>query len=91
MNNKVTITVEPADPELSRQMALYQHNAIWASDHWSLFGDEYRGKYVAVSQGELFVADSRQEAERLAQAKHPDDEPFISYIPKAKYERIYAY
>jgi hypothetical protein len=89
MKNQVTITVEPADSEMLRQMALYRRNAIWASDHWMLFG-EHRGQYVAVAQGEMFVAASHQEAKQLAQAKHPEDVPFISYIPQEKYERIYA-
>jgi hypothetical protein len=89
MKNPITITVEPADPEMLRQMALYRRNAIWASDHWMLFG-EHRGQYVAVAQGEMFVASSHQEAKQLAQAKYPDDVPFLSYIPLEKYERIYA-
>ena len=86
-----SITEETADPEHNRQMALYRRNAEWISEHWALLNDErYRGHVVAVSQGEIFVADSREEARRLALGKHPDDEPFVKFIPQERYERIYA-
>lgn len=84
MNNKVTITVEPADPEMTRRSRLFRRNGIWMSEHGSALYDQYPGQYVAVSEGEVFIADERQEAERLAQEKHPDDEPFVSYISPRK-------
>lgn len=90
MQNKVTITVEPADPEMTRRSRLFRRNGIWMSENGSGLYDQYPGKFVAVSDGEVFIADDHQEAERLAKAKHPDDEPFVIYLPKEKYERIYA-
>lgn len=89
MKSDLTITVEQAEPEMLRQMALYRRNAIWASDHWMIF-DAHRGQYIAVAQGEIFVAASHQEAKQLAHTKYPEDVPFVSYIPLEKYERIYA-
>ena len=38
----------------------------------------------------VFVSPDAQEAKRLALEKHPQDVPFVIYIPKEKYERIYA-
>lgn len=90
MNNKLTITIEPEDPELNRQMELFQRNARWMSDHCAPYYDLYRGKHVAASEGEIFVAEGYLEAERLALEKHPDDAPYIRYIPREKYFRIYA-
>ena len=89
-NNIFSITVEPADPALLRQRELFHQNAEWLSQHWQLVGDECRGKMVAASGGEIFVADDPQEVERMAKAKHPDDVPFTIYIPKEKRARIYG-
>ena len=91
--NQVILAISegPEDPERNRQMALYRRNAEWISEHWKLLADEqYRGRFVAVSEGEIFVADDRWEALKLARERHPHDEPFTQYIPKERYERIYA-
>ncbi len=90
MSSKLTITVEPADAELMQRMEHYRRNGDWLNQHGNALFKQYRGKFIAVSEGEVFVADSRWEAERLAQAKHPGDEPFVQYIPQEKRERIYA-
>jgi hypothetical protein len=90
MKNQITITVEPADPEMLRRTRLYRRNGIWMSEHGSALYDQYPGQYVAVSEGEVFVSPDAQEAKRLALSKHPEDIPFVIYIPKEKYERIYA-
>ena len=90
MQNKVTITVEPADPEMTRRSRLFRRNGIWMSENGSGLYDQYPGQYVAVSEGEVFVSPDAQEAEHLALKSHPEDIPFVIYIPKEKYERIYA-
>lgn len=92
-NNQVILQISegPADPERNREMALYRRNAEWISEHWTLLaGEQYRGRFIAVSEGEIFVADDRWEALKLARERHPDDEPFTQYMPKERYERIYA-
>jgi hypothetical protein len=60
------------------------------SENGSALYDQYPGKFVAVANGEVFIADDRQEAKRLAQEKYPEDVPFVIYLPKEKYERIYG-
>ena len=40
--------------------------------------------------GELFVADTPEEVERLARAKHPDEMPHVRYIFREMRSRIYA-
>lgn len=84
------ITMPPANPEDARQMELYQRNSAWMSEHGGPLYDRYRGKYLAISEGEVFAAESGQEAERLALEKHPDDVPYLQYIPREKAIRIYA-
>lgn len=90
MNDQLIITVEPADPELNRRMEQYVRNAEWLTEHGAPLFEQFRGQYIAVSEGEVFVADDYWEAERLAKEKHPDDEPLVQYIPRERYERIYA-
>lgn len=86
-----SITEEPEDPELNRRMALYERNAEWLSEHWTLLADEqYKGRWVAASEGEIFVADDRWEAKRLALEKHPHDVPYTQFVPKEKCMRIYT-
>ena len=89
-NNIFSITVEEAAPEDLRRMELYQRNADWISQNWKRVGDECRGKVIAVSEGEIFVADDQPEAERLAKEKHPNDVPYATYIYKERVPRIYG-
>ena len=90
MNNTTIITEGPEDLELNKRMARYQRNAEWFTAHGSPLFSQFRGRYIAVSEDDVFVADDAWEAQRLAKQKHLDDEPFIQYIPREKYERIYA-
>jgi hypothetical protein len=90
MKSKMTITVEPADPEMIRRSRLFRRNGIWMSENGAALYDQYPGQYVAVSEGEIFNSFDAQEAKRLALENHPDDIPFVIYLPKEKYERIYA-
>ena len=90
MNNTLIITEGPENPELNQRMARYQRNAEWLTAHGAPLFSQCRGCYIAVSEGEVFVANDAWEVQRLAKQKHPDDEPFIQYIPRERYERIYA-
>jgi hypothetical protein len=90
VNNKLIITEGPEEPEFNRQMAQYRRNGEWLTGHGASLFQKFRGQYIAVSEGEVFVANDAWEAQQLAKKKHPDDEPFVQYIPREKYERIYA-
>ena len=59
--------------------------------HGSALFEQFPGKYLAVTEGEVFVADDASEARRLATEKNPDDEPFVQFVPPESRERIYAY
>ena len=69
-----------------------QSNLLWFSEHAQELGvfKLHRGRFIAVSGGELFVGDSRAEVDRLAREKHPDELPHIRFIPREKLSRIYA-
>jgi hypothetical protein len=92
MNPQFIIEEGPPDPEVDRIFELAERNLLWFDQHaieLEVF-KRYRGRYVATSEGELFVGDSPEEVERLALEKHPDDVPHIRYIPREKAYRIYA-
>lgn len=90
MSDKLVITEEPEDPELNRRMVQFRRNGEWLTEHGAFVFERYRGRHIAVSKGEVFVADDAWEAQRLAKEKHPDDEPFMQHIPRERIERIYA-
>lgn len=90
MNHKLSMTEGPEDSEFNRRMAQYRRNGEWLTEHGAPLFKQFRGQYLAVSEGEVFVSDDAWEAQRLAREKHPDDEPFVQYVPRESYERIYA-
>jgi hypothetical protein len=92
MNPQLIIEEGPPDPESARVFELAGRNRRWFNDHameLQVF-KLYRGRYLAASEGELFVGDSPEEVERLALEKHPEDVPHVRYIPREKAYRIYA-
>jgi hypothetical protein len=87
---------EVTDPdvqrEINRVIDLAGRNRQWFGAHahkLNLF-DLYRGRFIAVSEGEFFVSDTPEEAEKMAQSAHPDDIPFMHYISKEKVDRVQA-
>ena len=72
-------------------MDRFRRNGEWLTAHGISLFASCPGKYLAVSEGEVFVAGDASEARRLAEEKHPDDEPFVQFVPLEKRERIYAY
>jgi hypothetical protein len=92
MSKQVIITEEPLTPELARALENGRRNLLWFNEHVEELEvyERYRGKYVAAAGGELFVAETAEEVERLAEEKHPADTPHVRYIPREKRYRIYA-
>ncbi|MEK6321198.1 MAG: DUF5678 domain-containing protein [Acidobacteriota bacterium] len=92
MSKPLIIEDEPLTPELARQFETARRNVLWFNEHVKELDvyKRYRGQYVAAAGGELFVADTPEEVERLAAAKHPDELPHVRYIPLEKRYRIYA-
>ncbi|MGH9959952.1 MAG: DUF5678 domain-containing protein [Pyrinomonadaceae bacterium] len=92
MNTPVIIEDHPMPPELGRVFEQARRNLLWFSEHVEELEvyKRHRGRYVAAAGGELFVADTPEEVERLAHEKHPDEMPHVRYIPREKRSRIYA-
>ena len=90
--NDIIIEELPMPPEMARLFEQAERNLLWFSEHAQELGvfKLHRGRFIAVSGGELFVGDSRAEVDRLAREKHPDELPHIRFIPREKLSRIYA-
>jgi hypothetical protein len=85
------VTEEGRDLTFNSLMDRFRRNGEWLTEHGAPLFERFPGKYVAVSEGEVFVADDASEARREAIERHPNDEPFLQYIPRESRERIYAY
>lgn len=93
MTKPVIIEEMPYDPEFERAFAKAESNRNWFSEHameLEVF-KKYRGRYVAAASGELFVADTAEEIDRLVRDKYPEEVPHVRYILREKCDRIYAY
>src|SRR6202040_2371372 len=82
MNQPVTIEEHEMPPDLARMFAQARRNLLWFSENAERLGvyQNCRGRYVAAVGGELFVADTPEEVERLAHDKHPDEMSHVRYI-----------
>jgi len=78
--------------EMARIFEQARRNLFWFSANAEKLGvyERYRGRYVAAAGGELFVAETPEEVERLAHEKYPEEMPHVRYIPREKRSRIYA-
>lgn len=86
---------EVTDPtELTRAQAQderFRRNWAWLQAHIPAAYEANRGKMICIAGGELFSADTVEEALELAKAAHPEDDGrFTLYVPREKRVRIYA-
>ena len=91
MSKQLIIGEEPMTPELAHAFESARRNVMWFNDHVEELEvyKRYRGKWVASSGGELFVADTPEEVRQLAHQKHPDELEHVRYIQREKLSRIY--
>jgi hypothetical protein len=92
MSEPLIIEESPMPPELAVRFEKARRNLLWFNEHVRELEvyERYRGCYVAAASGELFVADTSQEIDRLVHEKYPDEVPHVRYIPRKKLSRIYA-
>ena len=66
-------------------------NADWLERHWCELLPRARGKFIAVADGEGFVAETVQAAWAWVDENHPEDGgAFVQYVPRVQGPRIYA-
>lgn len=90
MDPTTVVMEEPEDPAFTRRHRQFIKNGEWLTAQGAALFERYLGQYIAVSSGEVFSAADAQEARRRAKAAHPDDEPFVQYVPVEHAIRIYA-
>jgi hypothetical protein len=80
--------------EIARHQAHHQRarrNGDWLQSHWPELLPRVRGKYLAVAGQEAFIADTPEEAVRLAEFAHPDDDGLlVQYVRPERGPQIYA-
>lgn len=86
---------EEADPKevasARSQFAQAELNSAWLQAHAAEIYTRHRGKFIVVAGEELFVADTPEDANALAKARHPADEgSLIRYIYPTRLARVYA-
>jgi hypothetical protein len=92
MHSQVVIEEQEMPLDLGRLFEQARRNLLWFNENAERLDvfNRYRGRYVAAAGGELFVGASREEVERLARAKYPNETPHIRRIPAEKRAWIYA-
>lgn len=92
----IQVTMEEiTDPEeiarFRAAMTQVMRNADWLEAHATEIYRNYRGKYIVVAGEELFVGDTWEEADALAEAAHPEDKGSLGrYIYPKKAARFYG-
>jgi hypothetical protein len=90
ISSNLVFIEESENKELSERLSRFRRNGQWLTEHGAPFFEQHAGRYLAVSEGEVFVVNDMRSARQLAQEKHPEDEPFVQYIPAERMVRIYA-
>jgi hypothetical protein len=92
MSKQLIIEEGEMTPELAHAFESARRNRMWFNDHVEELEvyKRYRGKYVGAAGGELFVADTPQEIDRLIRDKFPNEVAHVRYIQLKKLDRIYA-
>ena len=73
--------------QLARQLLADQQ---WYADHSQELHNRFAGLFVAIADGEPFVAATREAAYDLAKQHKPDRDPLVFFLPKARKLSIYG-
>jgi len=65
------VKTEPRNEEEYQRFLADENDSDWFSAHYDEIKENYRGKYIAVVNEELFVGETAEEAETQAKVKYP--------------------
>jgi hypothetical protein len=82
--------IELTDEELALYLKDQEDDEIFAQRSLELY-ENYKGKYVTIVEGELFVGETSLDIEKQVQMKYPNRLPCIQFIPKKRGVRIYVH
>ncbi len=75
------IRTEKPNEEDRRRFEADQEDFGWFAEHAEEIEEQYRGKYIAVVNKQVFAGDSFEEAEQKAKSKHPERDPYVEFVP----------
>jgi hypothetical protein len=84
---------DPAeDAGFRAQHAQFKCNSDWLQAHWHDLLPQALGKFLAVAGQQAYLAETPEEAWRLAKAAHPEDTGMLfQYVFLRQGPRIYAH
>lgn len=96
MENHQLVLEEVTDPvEIERSQLQFERgrrNMKWLEVHWPDLLPDARGKFIAIAGEAAFIADSSEDAWKMAERAHPEENgAFVQYVPREDLPRIYAY
>lgn len=95
MSESTLIVEEISDPthvaHVRRQDARHRRNTDWLQAHWPELLPHARGKFLAVADQEVFIADTPEAAWAWIDSVHPEDNgAIVRYVRQEKGPRIYV-
>ena len=75
------VRTEKITPEELQKFQQDEEDYEWLSARAQEIEAQYKGKFIAVVNQQLFVAESWEEAQAKAKAAFPDRDPIVEYIP----------
>ena len=75
------VKTEPKNEEEYKQFLADEKDSFWFSEHYDEIKENYKGKYIAVVNEELFIGETAEEVDVRAKKKYPNREPLVDYIP----------
>jgi hypothetical protein len=77
-------TVVRTEEVTSKELQKFQQDEEdyeWLSAHAQEIETQYKGKFIAVVNHQLFIGESWEEAQAKAKTAFPDRDPIVEYIP----------
>jgi Family of unknown function (DUF5678) len=75
------VRTEEVTPEELQRFQQDEEDYEWLSAHAQEIEVQYKGKFIAVVNRQLFVGESWEEVQTKAKAAFPDRDPIVEYIP----------
>jgi hypothetical protein len=75
------VRTEEITPEELQRFQQDEEDYEWLSACAQEIEAQYKGKFIAVVNHQLFVGESWEEAQSKAKGAFPDREPIVEYIP----------
>lgn len=75
------VRTEKVTPEELQRFERDEEDYAWLSAHAQEIEAQYKGKFIAIVNQQLFAGETWEEVQGKAKAAFTDQEPIIEYIP----------